>query len=308
MEGKRRIALLIDADNASVSTLDHVLSEIADLGSANVRRAFGDWGSPHLRGWRDALLVNAIQPVQQVAYTLKGNASDMAMLIDAMDLLHSGRFDAFALMSSDSDFTPLAMRLRAANMEVYGFGRAQTPTAFKAACSVFFHVGAYEEGSPAAELPQASSAPTSPTSTAVTPANPVPIQRPVSAVTTPSATPTVALVKPPARKTGAQLRNDPNLVNLLRNAVQATRGEEGWSHLGAVGHHLANRGSFTSKNYGYSALKPLIVAIELFEMRKDGNHVKAKATKQAAAPAPKKAASKAGATKTTSMKVTVDPA
>ena len=140
-----RIALLIDADNASVATLDYVLSEIADLGVANVRRAYGDWGNPHLRPWRDALLANAIQPIQQVAYTNKGNASDMAMVIEAMDLLHARQFDAFALMSSDSDFTPLAMRLRAANMQVYGFGKAKTPTAFKAACSVFFHVDAQEE-------------------------------------------------------------------------------------------------------------------------------------------------------------------
>ena len=115
MKNSLRIALLIDADNASVSTLDYVLGEIADLGTANVRRAYGDWGSPHLKSWREALLSNAIQPVQQIAYTAKGNASDMAMVIEAMDLLHGGDFDAFALMSSDSDFTPLVMRLRSAN-------------------------------------------------------------------------------------------------------------------------------------------------------------------------------------------------
>ncbi len=308
MEGKKRIALLIDADNASVSTLDHVLSEIADLGAANVRRAYGDWGSAYLQGWRDALLANAIQPVQQVAYTLKGNASDMAMVIDAMDLLHSGRFDAFALMSSDSDFTPLAMRLRAANMEVYGFGRVQTPNAFKAACSVFFHVGANEESASVTEPRK------SPTTAMVVPA-PVPAlastpkagptaAKPAPAAATGTPSPPVALVKPPARKSGAHLRADTNLVNLLRNAVQATKGDDGWSNLGAVGNHMANRGSFTSKNYGYSALKPLIVAIELFDMRKDGNHVRAKDSLPAA---PKKALAKTAAKKSMSMKVTVDP-
>ena len=145
MKNSLRIALLIDADNASVSTLDYVLGEIADLGMANVRRAYGDWGSPNLKGWREALLANAIQPVQQIAYTSKGNASDMAMVIEAMDLLHAGDFDAFALMSSDSDFTPLVMRLRSANMHVYGFGKSQAPTAFKRACSVFFYVDAQDE-------------------------------------------------------------------------------------------------------------------------------------------------------------------
>jgi hypothetical protein len=128
MDDRLRIALLIDADNASASTLEYVLGEIANLGVANVRRACADWASGFLRPWRDALLDNAIQPMQQIASAKKGNASDMAMSVDAMDLPYTGRFDAFALMSSDSDFTPLAMRLRAANMQVFGFGKAKTPT------------------------------------------------------------------------------------------------------------------------------------------------------------------------------------
>src|SRR6478672_2889967 len=266
MKNSLRIALLIDADNASVSTLDYVLGEIADLGMANVRRAYGDWGSPHLRGWREALLSNAIQPVQQIAYTAKGNASDMAMVIEAMDLLHGGAFDAFALMSSDSDFTPLVMRLRSANLHVYGFGKSQAPTAFKRACSVFFYVDAQEDPQPA------------PAAEARKPATP---SAPAAAKTNPAtaAAPTIKLVQP-SRKSRNELRGDASLVNLLRNATEATKREDGWSHLGTVGHYLVNRNSFTPKNYGYSTLKPLIVATDLFELHADGNHVRAPAASE----------------------------
>lgn len=278
MKNSLRIALLIDADNASVATLDYVLGEIADLGMANVRRAYGDWGSPHLKGWREALLANAIQPVQQIAYTSKGNASDMAMVIEAMDLLHGGDFDAFALMSSDSDFTPLVMRLRSANMQVYGFGKSQAPTAFKRACSVFFYVDAQEEAAPASEH-KAETAASPATATAST-------AKPSPAAT---AAPAIKLVQP-SRKTKNELRGDTGLVNLLRNATEASKREDGWSHLGTVGQYLVNRSSFTPKNYGYSTLKPLIVATELFELHEDGNHVRAKSVSKATKKTAKKSA------------------
>lgn len=287
MKNSLRIALLIDADNASVSTLDYVLGEIADLGMANVRRAYGDWGSPHLRGWREALLSNAIQPVQQIAYTSKGNASDMAMVIEAMDLLHGGDFDAFALMSSDSDFTPLVMRLRSANMHVYGFGKSQAPTAFKRACSVFFYVDAQEEAVAAPEQKAESGA--SP-AVAVAPVT----ARPQAAS---AGSATIKLVQP-SKKTKNELRGDTGLVNLLRNATEATKREDGWSHLGTVGHYLVNRSSFTPKNYGYSTLKPLIVATDLFELHEDGNHLRSKPASKAG----KKAAAKKA------VKVVVEPA
>jgi uncharacterized LabA/DUF88 family protein len=275
MKNSLRIALLIDADNASVSTLDYVLGEIADLGMANVRRAYGDWGSPHLRGWREALLSNAIQPVQQIAYTSKGNASDMAMVIEAMDLLHGGDFDAFALMSSDSDFTPLVMRLRSANMQVYGFGKSQAPTAFKRACSVFFYVDAQEDSAP---VPEQKAEPAAPT--AAPAATPQPA---------PAGTATIRLVQP-SKKTKNELRGDTGLVNLLRNATEASKREDGWSHLGTVGQYLVNRSSFTPKNYGYSTLKPLIMATELFELHEDGNHLRARPVGNTAKKAAKKTA------------------
>lgn len=278
MDDRMRIALLIDADNASASTLEYVLGEIANLGVANVRRAYGDWASGFLKPWRDALLDNAIQPMQQIAYAKKGNASDMAMIVDAMDLLYTGRFDAFALMSSDSDFTPLAMRLRAANMQVYGFGKANTPNAFKAACSTFFLVDASEDHTPPEDAQAA--------------ATPVPIDAAKAIVDAGAKTatpepatsvsrPKPALAQPPAKRTGAELRSDMALVNLLRGATEAAKGEDGWSHLGEIGNHIANRGSFTPKNYGYRTLKPLIVATELFTLHPDGHHIRALASKSA---------------------------
>lgn len=292
MSKNLKIALLIDADNASVSTLDHVLGEIADLGMANVRRAYGDWGSQSLKGWREALLANAIQPVQQIAYTAKGNASDMAMVIEAMDLLHDGDFDAFALMSSDSDFTPLVMRLRAANMLVYGFGKSQTPNAFKRACSVFFYVDVQDE--PAVTAESKIVAPTGNDAVAVASASLQPANSQVVApvVSRPVAKPAQA----PVRRSGAELRANAALVALLRNATEATD-RDGWSHLGAVGHYLVNRNSFTSKNYGYASLKGLITATGLYELHKDGNHIRAKPVKQATKNATKK-----------TVKVVVEPA
>ena len=289
MKNSLRIALLIDADNASVSTLDYVLGEIADLGMANVRRAYGDWGSPHLKGWREALLVNAIQPVQQIAYTSKGNASDMAMVIEAMDLLHGGDFDAFALMSSDSDFTPLVMRLRSANMHVYGFGKSQAPAAFKRACSVFFYVDTQEDAPPPEQKAESEAfLPAVGAGSTAVPASP-PIAKPSATAT---AHPTIKLVQP-SKKTKNELRGDASLVNLLRNATEATKREDGWSHLGTVGHYLVNRNAFTPKNYGYSTLKPLIVATELFELHEDGNHIRAKPASKAGKKATKKKAATA---------------
>lgn len=281
MSKNLKIALLIDADNASVSTLDYVLGEIADLGMANVRRAYGDWGNQSLKGWREALLANAIQPVQQIAYTAKGNASDMAMVIEAMDLLHDGDFDAFALMSSDSDFTPLVMRLRAANMLVYGFGKSQTPNAFRRACSVFFHVDVQEES--VASTDSRVDAPVQGRTT-----QPGMSSSDSRASTSPSARTGVKPEQAIRRRSAAELRADAALLGLLRNATEATD-RDGWSNLGAVGHYLVNRNSFTSKNYGYASLKGLITATDLFEMHEDGNHVRAKPLDGVAGKAKKKA-------------------
>ncbi|HKY89436.1 MAG TPA: NYN domain-containing protein [Nevskiaceae bacterium] len=135
-----RLAVLIDADNAQAALADALLAEIATYGVASVKRVYGDWTLPNLRGWKDVLTQHAIQPVQQFRYTVGKNATDGAMIIDAMDLLHSKRFDGFCIVSSDSDFTGLAQRIRADGLTVYGFGERKTPQAFVSACDKFIFV------------------------------------------------------------------------------------------------------------------------------------------------------------------------
>jgi uncharacterized protein (TIGR00288 family) len=136
------IALLIDADNASHRALDPVLTVLAELGTVNIRRAYGNWRKPALKAWADLSIAQAIQPYQQFDLTKGKNATDMRMTIDAMDMLYSGRVQGFGLMSSDSDFTPLVMRIRQDGLPVYGFGAANTPEGFRQACTRFIDVGA----------------------------------------------------------------------------------------------------------------------------------------------------------------------
>jgi uncharacterized protein (TIGR00288 family) len=139
-EPERRIALLIDADNAPAAKIDVILAEVARHGTANVRRAYGNWKSPQLKQWEATLHTYAIRPIQQFAYSTGKNASDMAMVVDAMDLLYAGSLDAFAIVSSDADFTPLVMRILTDGLRVYGFGEKKTPEPFVNACSQFTYV------------------------------------------------------------------------------------------------------------------------------------------------------------------------
>lgn len=135
-----RLALLIDADNAPATYLEQLLIEIAKFGAASVRRAYGDWTSTQLGGWKKTLNDHSIQPIQQFSYTQGKNATDSALIIDAMDLLHSGHVDGFCLVSSDSDFTRLAARIREQGLRAYGFGERKTPKPFVAACDTFVYV------------------------------------------------------------------------------------------------------------------------------------------------------------------------
>lgn len=134
-----RLVVLIDADNAQGSIVTELLAEISRYGVASVKRAYGDWTTPNLKGWKEHLHKHAIQPIQQFSYTSGKNATDSSMIIDAMDLLHSGRFEGFCLVSSDSDFTRLATRLRESGVAVYGFGEAKTPEPFVSACDRFIY-------------------------------------------------------------------------------------------------------------------------------------------------------------------------
>jgi uncharacterized LabA/DUF88 family protein len=139
MEITGKLAVLIDADNAQPSIVDSLLSEIANYGVASVKRIYGDWTAPGLKSWKDVLLQHSIQPIQQFAYTKGKNATDSAMIIDAMDLLYTNNFDGFCIVSSDSDFTKLASRIRESGLLVYGFGEKKTPSPFVSACDKFIY-------------------------------------------------------------------------------------------------------------------------------------------------------------------------
>ena len=139
MQDNDKLAVLIDADNAQAAVIQELLAEVSRYGTATIKRAYGDWTTPNLRGWKDVLHRAAIQPIQQFRHTTGKNATDAALIIDAMDVLHAGRVDGFCLVSSDSDFTRLATRIREAGLVVYGFGERKTPEPFVAACDKFIY-------------------------------------------------------------------------------------------------------------------------------------------------------------------------
>ena len=241
MERKPRVALLIDADNSPASKIDLILNELSTFGETNIRRAYGNWKKSELKGWEEALHEHAIRPMQQFDYTKGKNASDMAMVIDALELLYTDRPDAFGIVSSDADFTPLVMHLRAKGAAVYGFGAQKTPEPFVNACSRFLYLDKL---------------------------------RPIAAGDIPAGNreeaDTDAVAATPLRATPAQLKQDAKLVMLLRNAVQAAADDEGWARVGAVGTQIANQASFDHRNYGYATLTKLLVATQLFEIADEG--------------------------------------
>lgn len=230
-----RVAVLIDCDNISWQRAAAIVAEAATHGVLGVKRGYGDWGSSYLSGWRQQLTPLAIQPIQQIAYVPGKGATDIALVIDAMDLLHSGHVDTFCLVASDSDYTRLAMRLREAGKRVVGIGAKQTPAAFSSACDRFTFVellGAAEtETGDAAALFVSRG-----DEVAAAPASPAPV-----ATTT------------------ATAGDLPDLEVMLTAAVLARQDENGWAMLSNVGHHLvANHPTFDSRNYGYARLGQLV--------------------------------------------------
>ena len=224
-----KLAVLIDADNAQPSSIDGLLDEIAKYGTAHVKRAYGDWTSTHLNGWKSQLLAHSIQPIQQFAYTIGKNATDSALIIDAMDLLYTGRFDGFCIASSDSDFTRLASRIRESGLTVYGFGERKTPEPFVKACDKFTY-----------------------TDNLTHPADPG-----VAAD---------AAARPKPATPAALLKGDAALVTRLRNAVDAASDDDGWAALAQVGHLIIKQSpDFDPRTYGYTKLSDLIAATTLFE-------------------------------------------
>ena len=223
MTDATHLAVLIDADNTQPGIIEGLLNEIADYGTASVKRIYGDWTRPNLKGWKETLLDHSIQPIQQFAYTSGKNATDSAMIIDAMDLLYAGKFDGFCIVSSDSDFTRLASRIRESSITVYGFGERKTPKAFVSACDKFVYLDLLASDS----------------------------SRDGAAKT----------------KTASDFKQNTRLVNLFRNAVEASSDDSGWANLGTVGSNIAKHSpDFDPRNYGFTKLGELMAATKLFEM------------------------------------------
>lgn len=221
IDHQARLAVLIDADNSQPSIIAGLMDEIAAHGIASVKRIYGDWTDTKLKGWKSILLEHGLHPMQQFAYTTGKNATDSAMIIDAMDLLYTKNFDGFCIVSSDSDFTRLASRIRESGIKVYGFGEQKTPKAFIGVCDKFI----YTENLRRAANHKESSA--------------------------------------------TKIKSDNKaLLALVRNAVEDTTNEAGWSYLGSIGQNLINKSpEFDPRSYGYKKLLDLIEALGEFEFK-----------------------------------------
>jgi uncharacterized LabA/DUF88 family protein len=236
--GDIRLAVLIDADNISHQYISGLMEEIARYGNATIKRIYGDWTKPDLAGWKSRLLDFAISPVQQFSYTTGKNATDSAMIIDAMDILYSERTDGFCLVSSDSDFTRLATRLREAGKTVYGIGAQKTPNAFIAACDKFIYLEILG-GQPAEEQEPATGQPEQ-----------KPAQKPAQ-----------------PRKKNTIKKVGPDVIKLISSTINDAEDENGWAYLGEVGTLLLKKQpSFDPRNYGFDKLTPLIKSIGLYEI------------------------------------------
>jgi len=249
----KKLAVLIDAENTQLSALQAIMTELAKYGYIIVKRAYGDWAAPALKNWKDPLNELAIQPVQQFSYTQGKNSSDAAMIIDAMDLLYSNKFNAFAIITSDSDFTKLATRLKESQIYVYGVGKKQTPIAFKNACDDFLYIEVLktldsdEEGKNFDQLSKDKQ----------------------------------QNEQPKNQFSRQQLCQDSKLINTLRNAAEerSEEDDDGWALLSICGSFIKRQfPDFDPRNYGYSKLLTLIEATDLFDVKKDtmkgSNHIK----------------------------------
>lgn len=238
-----KLAVLIDADNATPVVADALLAEVAKYGTSFVRRAYGDWTGTNLKGWKEQLLMQSIQPIQQFAYTQGKNATDSAMIIDAMDLLYTNRFDGFCLVSSDSDFTRLASRIRESGLVVYGFGERKTPKPFVAACDKFIYFENLR----------------------VTPDDPLAVS-----VAAPQAS--VSVVSSPTHRrapSAGAVKIDDKLEQQLRMAVEASSDEEGWANLAKVGTLIIKqRPDFDPRTYGHLKFSEVVIATNGFDIIK----------------------------------------
>jgi uncharacterized LabA/DUF88 family protein len=236
-----RLAVLIDADNVPYSNIKGMLEEIAKYGNPTFKRIYADWTKPTVSGWKNVLLQYAITPIHQYSYTTGKNATDSSMIIDAMDILYSGRVDGFCIISSDSDFTRLATRLREAGMKVFGLGEKKTPTAFISACDKFIYIEilAMDKVSEEEPSPKSKSKPK---------------------------------VLPQAIRTNGKEplgTIDRNLVKLISDSINDLADESGWAFLGDLGNLLLKKQpNFDARNYGFNKLVLLLKSIKQFEVDK----------------------------------------
>lgn len=222
-----RLAVLIDADNIPSRLITGILEEIAKYGVPTFKRIYADWTKPHVSGWKAVLLDHAITPVQQYSYTVGKNSSDSALIIDAMDILYTGRVDGFCVVSSDSDFTRLATRLREAGMKVFGMGEQKTPSAFRAACDKFIYIEILDQQEPSPKQIKLAD----------------------------------------LRKKEVISKADKNLVAMITASIKDIADENGWGFLGELGNLLLKkRPDFDPRNYGFEKLLPLIKSLPQFEI------------------------------------------
>lgn len=240
----QKIALLIDADNISHEKISHIIAELSKHGAANIRRAYGDWTSKQLKGWETKLHEFAIRPIQQFSYSTGKNATDIALVIDAMELLYTQKPDAFCIASSDADFTPLVMQLKSNGVEVYGFGERKTPEPFVNACTAFLFLDSFkEEPEPKAKR---------------------------TAKTVKSPTKAMPELSDP-KKAQTPLSQDTKLVAILRGAIAASLRDDGWAAMSAAGSATKRQAPIDPRNYGVRNFTALFEKVDLFKIHKSEN-------------------------------------
>ncbi|MFT4849172.1 MAG: uncharacterized LabA/DUF88 family protein [Sediminicola sp.] len=227
----KKLAVLIDADNVPYAQVKEMLNEIAKYGNPTIKRIYADWTKPTVSGWKNILLENAITPIQQYSYTTGKNSSDSALIIDAMDLLYSKKVDGFCIVSSDSDFTRLATRLREAAMFVIGIGEKKTPQPFITACDKFIYIEILKK----AQEADSNERP----------------KKQHNSKTEPSSVSKI----------------DKNLIKLMKESIDEISDDNGWVFLGTLGSYMIKKKTdFDPRNYGFPKLYPLIKQIGVFEI------------------------------------------
>ena len=237
-DNKNNIAMFIDCDNVSSKYIESIFDDLSQYGTVNIRRAYGDWKDKKLHGWENILQDYNIQPIQQFAYTKGKNATDIAMIIDIMDILYSKELEGVVLITSDSDFTPIVTRILSDGLTVYGYGESKTPMPFVNACSQFIYVeklSGLQEDEEVEDTPRKNN----------------------HAVTN-------AVTKYIGNN--YDIRKDLKLINLLKQGVEVTSDEQGWADVRDMSMYIRKNSSFSQVNYGFKKMADLIKALDLFEM------------------------------------------